>query len=439
MVPAASQERIYSSDGTLASDGLWNYVFDGELRLVEMETHTNALAAGAPRQKLVFANDWQSRRISKTVSNWTGGAWALEYQRKFLYDGWNLLAELDATNGLAASYAWGLDASGTMQGAGGVGGLLIGNFHSTNSVSSYFPAYDGNHNIIAQIDAQAATPSAIYEYGPFAEDLRQQGPLAKINPFRFSTKYQDNETRLRYYGQRYLQDDRWLSRDPIEEKGGLNLYGFIHNDSLNRLDSVGLSPIAALGPNAGQLLGIQGPKPPSQGFSIPRPTLFYWSAALCPGSQKTAFIQVGFSSKGAFVDDGTHCPLSASPICPPLYPASNKNWFEDTPGSAIGWSPFLPASGIKFIVCRVCLEPCEGKFTYYKPGHRVKSCQSGWKVVSAGPCRVFHFPMTGGDLDLDSSAFEKHISPPAEYRAQVGSFLDGKCFGCLRKNDTVNF
>jgi len=50
--------------------------------------------------------------------------------------------------------------------------------------------------------------------------------MAKVNPFRFSTKYQDDESDLVYYGYRYYNAStgRWLSRDPIGEKGGINLY-----------------------------------------------------------------------------------------------------------------------------------------------------------------------------------------------------------------------
>ncbi|MGI6346003.1 MAG: RHS repeat-associated core domain-containing protein [Limisphaerales bacterium] len=33
---------------------------------------------------------------------------------------------------------------------------------------------------------------------------------------------------------------RWLSRDPIEEQGGLNLYAFVNNDPVNRWDVLGL-------------------------------------------------------------------------------------------------------------------------------------------------------------------------------------------------------
>ena len=86
-------------------------------------------------------------------------------------------------------------------------------------------------------------PNAIaYEYGPFGEVVRASGPMAAQNPFQFSTKYTDSETGLDYYGYRYYQPStgRWLSRDPIEEDGGLNLYGFLANDGINQVDGVGL-------------------------------------------------------------------------------------------------------------------------------------------------------------------------------------------------------
>ena len=37
---------------------------------------------------------------------------------------------------------------------------------------------------------------------------------------------------------------RWLTRDPIEEEGGLNIYGFIGNDGVNSWDNFGLDFIA---------------------------------------------------------------------------------------------------------------------------------------------------------------------------------------------------
>jgi RHS repeat-associated protein len=78
--------------------------------------------------------------------------------------------------------------------------------------------------------------------GPFGETLRATGPMARLNPFRFSTKYQDDETDLLYYGYRYYvpSTGRWLSRDPIEEDGGPSLFGFVGNDGINRIDLWGL-------------------------------------------------------------------------------------------------------------------------------------------------------------------------------------------------------
>jgi RHS repeat-associated protein len=77
--------------------------------------------------------------------------------------------------------------------------------------------------------------------GPFGELLRATGPLAKANPIRFSTKYQDDETDLVYYGYRYYNSGtgRWISRDPIEEQGGEDLYEFDLNQPVNEVDPLG--------------------------------------------------------------------------------------------------------------------------------------------------------------------------------------------------------
>ena len=142
-------------------------------------------------------------------------------------------------NALVRSYTWGLDASGSMQGAGGVGGLLMVN---AGSGGVHFPAYDLNGNVMGLVNATSGNISAKYEYGPFGEVFCSVGDMAEVNPFQFSTKYTDNETDFVYYGYRYYSPPlgRWLSRDPIEEQGGLNLYGFVNNDPVNKWDNLGL-------------------------------------------------------------------------------------------------------------------------------------------------------------------------------------------------------
>ena len=51
-------------------------------------------------------------------------------------------------------------------------------------------------------------------------------------------------TDLNYYGYRYYSSDlgRWINRDSIEERGGVNLYSFNRNDALNRIDILGNIP-----------------------------------------------------------------------------------------------------------------------------------------------------------------------------------------------------
>jgi RHS repeat-associated protein len=95
--------------------------------------------------------------------------------------------------------------------------------------------------VAALINAADGTVAANYEYGPFGEVIRNTGPMGRNNPFRFSTKYDDDESDLLYYGYRYYKPSTgtWASRDPIEEQGGPNLYGFVSDDSINHYDATG--------------------------------------------------------------------------------------------------------------------------------------------------------------------------------------------------------
>ena len=78
--------------------------------------------------------------------------------------------------------------------------------------------------------------------GPFGEVIRATGPLAKVNPIRFSTKYDDDESDLLYYGHRCYKPSTgtWLSRDPGAEEGGHNLYGLLNNNPISETDFLGL-------------------------------------------------------------------------------------------------------------------------------------------------------------------------------------------------------
>ncbi|MFN0138232.1 MAG: RHS repeat-associated core domain-containing protein [Phycisphaerae bacterium] len=90
--------------------------------------------------------------------------------------------------------------------------------------------------------ASYGTVAASYAYDAFGNITSKTGDYADANPFRFSTKYFDAEIGLSYYGYRYYSArlGRWLSRDPIGEAGGVNLYGFVSNAAVNFFDALGL-------------------------------------------------------------------------------------------------------------------------------------------------------------------------------------------------------
>ena len=242
---ATPEVFTHDPDGNLTDDWRWHYVWNAENRLVAMETQPAAVAAGVPQQRLEFVYDYMGRRTAKRVLEWSvvSGQWSLISDLRFLYDGFNLLTELEtdlptSDFRLSTSFVWGQDLSGSLQGAGGVGGLVL---TQTNGATA-IPAYDGNGNAVAYVNLGTGDSVAEFEYGPFGEMLRATGSLAANAAFRFGTKFTDAETGLFYYGLRYYNPatGRWLSRDPIQEDGGINLYSFVRNNPIQTLDFLGL-------------------------------------------------------------------------------------------------------------------------------------------------------------------------------------------------------
>jgi RHS repeat-associated protein len=141
---------------------------------------------------------------------------------------------------------WGRDLSGSLQGAGGIGGLLAvqmgGNW--------YFPLFDHNGNVTTYADESGAIV-AEYTYDAFGRTITATGPLADAFPHRFSTKYFDAESGLYYYGYRYYSPNlmRWMCRDPIGEQGGANVFAFLANGPVDQVDAAGLIAYVVCGPD----------------------------------------------------------------------------------------------------------------------------------------------------------------------------------------------
>ena len=154
----------------------------------------------------------------------------LEKHLSFVYDGYKLIEERNALDNNAAvrKYVWQPEAL--------VRDVPL-TVYDVVSEKTYYYHTDANKNV-TELSDESGNVVAHYEYSPFGSLTKITGDYATNNPFRFSSEYYDEETGLVYYNYRYYNPElgRWISRDPIEEEGGYNLYGMIGNNLLNNWD-----------------------------------------------------------------------------------------------------------------------------------------------------------------------------------------------------------
>jgi RHS repeat-associated protein len=186
------------------------------------------------------------------------GQWQLTGETRYVYDGMRVIQERNAGNTPTVAYTRGLDLSGSLEGAGGIGGLLArshGYSGGTWGTHNFYHA-DGGGNVTYLINSSQARV-AEYRYDPYGRALYSYDSLpGGGNRYRFSSKELVTSGNLYYYGYRFYDPNlqRWPNRDPIGEEGfkstardvkggqsdGPNLYTFVRNDGVNHVDWNGL-------------------------------------------------------------------------------------------------------------------------------------------------------------------------------------------------------
>ena len=224
-VPQTPETFAYDADGNMIEDGRFRYWWNGENRMVRAEEKMPP--EGRAAHVVVYAYDHQGRNVVKDGS--------LQ-----IWDDYNIVVE-NATSSNVTINAWGLDIDGTMQGAGGVGGLLAVARNDDMSL----PAYDANGNITEYVDSLGGVESHT-DYSAFGRGLVRSG--LQNHSHGFSTKPWNGRLKVIEYQTRiYNQfDGRWCSRDSVYEYGGLNLYGFAENNVENLFDYQGRLPMVVL-------------------------------------------------------------------------------------------------------------------------------------------------------------------------------------------------
>ena len=129
--------------------------------------------------------------------------------------------------------------SGGWNKGGGIGGLL----NLKEGTNNYSYLYDGKGNVMVVLNSSQSIVAS-YRYDVYGNLLKTAGTFDQ--PFRFSTKRYDAKTGHYYYGYRFYNPmtGTWITRDPLGEAGGINLYGFNNNNAINYIDSWGLAYFA---------------------------------------------------------------------------------------------------------------------------------------------------------------------------------------------------
>ena len=219
----------YDGNGNLTNDGLRNFVYDDENQLIQVSVSNQWMSQ--------FVYDAAMRRRIRKEYSWQSGSWAETNEIHYVYDGNVVVQETSSNDVVLVTYARGMDLSGSLQGAGGIGGLLA---RTDTNGPTYYHA-DGIGNIMILVNA-SQVPVAKYLYDAFGNLISKTGSLADANLYRFSSKEAHLNSGMVYYLYRFYDPNlqRWLNRDPIEEGGGINLYSFVANASPNNFDYNGL-------------------------------------------------------------------------------------------------------------------------------------------------------------------------------------------------------
>ncbi len=220
-----------------------------------------SVAQGTDRRTTFVYDGKRRRRVTREEIKGSSGQWVLASETRYVYDGMRVIQERTSNGVPTVAYTRGPDLSGTLEGAGGIGGLLARSEWDGSAWSRHaFYHSDGVGNVtaLAVPNGNDIALAGSYRYDPFGRLIGTPTGLAAINTQRYSSKDWHNASGFYYFGYRFYDPatQRWLNRDPIGEDGGGNLYRFNYNNSLAWIDPDGDSPIGIIiGGGYGSIIG----------------------------------------------------------------------------------------------------------------------------------------------------------------------------------------
>jgi RHS repeat-associated protein len=210
-----NQGQTATSTSTTSGSTTTNYAFDSQNRLTQVSQSSNGGVAA-----VVMKAGYRVDGLRAWKENSQG------VRTYFLYDDDQLVGEFDQSGTMQVSQTWGAEGLSYRRTASGASG------------GNRFYSWDTRANIAATTDATGAVINT-----PASDGFSSSGGAEPCATFGGQVGgYRDAETGLVLFGQRYYDPalGSWLTRDPIAEQGGINLYSYTQGNPVNRLDPSGL-------------------------------------------------------------------------------------------------------------------------------------------------------------------------------------------------------
>jgi len=233
----------------------------GETTAYEYDLYGNLLSVALPDGRTIeYAVDGAGRRVGRRVLDSDGNE--LEFRGWIYRDLLRPIAEVDAMGNVVARYVYedgdgarqnGVSQLATRLGANQDTSLpfrgsnvpeLIELLSSNGTVTQRLRLIANQVGTVeAVVDAASGAIVERLEYDEFGRVLFDSRP--GFQPFGFAGGIFDPETKLVRLGARDYDSTvgRWIARDAIRERGGLNSYVYADGDPINRSDPTGLSSV----------------------------------------------------------------------------------------------------------------------------------------------------------------------------------------------------
>jgi YD repeat-containing protein len=221
----------YNLRGDVTNDATYAYTYDANDRMISVtpdDPDSGAL-------KLTYGYDSQGRRTWKDVYTYddANASWDFAYSRSYVYDGTQLVGELNTAGQLVTGYTWSPS-----------GQLLAVTDYTQATPKTYVAVIDASGNTAMLVDPTTGAVAASYTYDSYGNLLTATGPAQAIcSILGKGLEYDIEDREMGHALGRDEEANHWMERDEAGEiVGGSNLYVYLGGDPIDLGDTSGLAP-----------------------------------------------------------------------------------------------------------------------------------------------------------------------------------------------------